>query len=72
MKNILSIAQLAISLIVIILVLLQERGSGIGDTFGGSEGSFMSQRRGIEKILFIVTIVFLVLFAGISLANLLV
>lgn len=70
MKTIVSIAQLVIAVILIILVLLQERGGGVGEAFGGDSG-FASQRRGMEKYLHIATITGLVLFIATSLANLL-
>ncbi|OGM90608.1 preprotein translocase subunit SecG [Candidatus Wolfebacteria bacterium RIFCSPHIGHO2_01_FULL_48_22] len=70
MSTILSVAQLAIAVILIILVLVQERGGGVGEAFGGG-AEFTTQRRGIEKYLHTATIVGLVLFIATSLANLL-
>jgi preprotein translocase subunit SecG len=67
----LPIIQLAVSLLLIISVLLQARGSGIGDAFGGSSAVYRT-RRGIEKTLFRGTILLGILFAGISLARILV
>ncbi|BCX15932.1 MAG: hypothetical protein KatS3mg098_161 [Candidatus Parcubacteria bacterium] len=72
MKNIISIAQLVISLILIVLVLLQERGGGISETFGGQEGGFSTRKRGLEKWIYLATLFFLFLFAAVSLANLLI
>lgn len=72
MKTILSIAQLVIALGLIVLVLLQDRGEGLSETFGGGGGGFSQSRRGFERITYVVTIIGLVLFAGISLANLLI
>ncbi len=70
MDAILSIAQLAIAIILILLVVIQEKGGGVGEAFGGG-AEFTSQKRGIEKYLHIATIVGLGLFIAISLANLL-
>jgi preprotein translocase subunit SecG len=67
MQNILKIAEVVVSVLLIIIVLLQERGSGLGSMFGG-EGGFYRSRRGVEKILFNATIVLGVLFAGIGVA----
>lgn len=39
----------------VISILLQQRGSGLGAAFGGESGAFRS-RRGIEKILYQITI----------------
>lgn len=73
MATFVKIAQLVLSVALIILVLLQERGSGISESFGGGgEAGFYQQRRGLDKVIFITTIICLVLFAGASLASLLI
>ena len=53
----LQIIHLVITALLIACVLLQQRGSGLGDAFGGDASVFTS-RRGIEKILYYLTIVF--------------
>lgn len=53
----------AVSLVVVIL--MQMQGSGIGSSFGGS-GEFFRSKRSIEKLLVRFTVVLTVLFAGIS------
>jgi preprotein translocase subunit SecG len=71
MSTIIKISQLVISVGLIILVLVQEKGTGVSGTFGGGTGAgFYQHRRGLEKLMFIITIVALILFAAISLANL--
>ena len=45
----------------IILILLQQRGASLGAGFGSS-GELYTTRRGLEKSLFITTIVFAVIF----------
>ena len=57
----LEIAQLVLAVLVIISILLQQQGSGLGSAFGG-EGNFYRSKRGLEKLLFYCTIVFIVLF----------
>lgn len=59
------IAQLVISILLILTVLLQNRGTGLGSTFGGSGGVYLT-KRGLEKKLFIATIVLAVLFFVVS------
>ena len=67
----LSIGLLAIALIVIGLVLVQERSSSAGGIFGGGEsGGFYQRRRGIERMVFIGTIVSTVAFVVLSVLNL--
>ena len=59
------IAQLVISLLLILVVLVQNRGTGLGSTFGGSGGVYLT-KRGLEKKLFIATIVLAVFFLIVS------
>jgi preprotein translocase subunit SecG len=53
----LQIIHLIISVLLITTILLQQRGSGLGDAFGGDTSVFTS-RRGVEKVLYYLTIVF--------------
>lgn len=46
--------QIVISLVLIMSILLQNRGSGLSTTFGGDFGGFHT-KRGIEKFLFIIS-----------------
>ena len=64
-KNILQIFEIIIAILLIAVILIQQRGTGLGGVFGG-EGNVYVARRGIEKSLFIITIIFAVLFAGIG------
>jgi len=69
-NNILNISQAVLAVILIISVLLQARGTGLGAAFGGDSNVYRT-KRGIEKKLFQVTIVVAILFFGVSLANVL-
>lgn len=72
LKTIISFVQILSAVIAIILVLLQERGGGMGEAIGGSsQGGFSSSRRGLEKNIFFGTIACVALFIGASVANLL-
>lgn len=71
MDKYLSIALIIISTVLIGLVMLQTRGSGLGSIFGGDSGIYRT-RRGMEKTLFNVTIVFSALFLIVSLLTVLV
>ena len=54
----LTIIQIAVSFLLIITILLQQKGSGLGSAFGSDGGSnTYSTRRGMEKVLFYATIV---------------
>jgi len=62
------VIQIILSVAVILFILLQVRGAGLGSAFGASNtSSTFKTRRGVEKLLFNITIVFVVLFAAVSL-----
>lgn len=66
----LKIAQIIISILLIVVILLQNKGAALGGVFGGSNTVFLT-KRGIEKKLFALTIVLAVLFFAISLGSIL-
>jgi len=65
MRLIFQIVLILISFILISLILMQSRGTGLSATFGGSL-SYYSSKRGIEKFLFIATIVMSFTFAAVA------
>ena len=68
MADIFKIIQIILAVILIAFILLQQRGSGLGMAFGG-EGNVYRSRRGVEKFLFMATIVVAVLFCITALAT---
>ena len=63
----LNLAQMLISIVLIVVVLLQTRGTDVGAAFGGGGGgSSFRTRRGLEKTLFQLTIILAIIFVGIS------
>jgi len=64
----LGIAQIVISVALIVAILLQSKGSGLGSVFGG-DGSVFRTRRGAEKGLFQLTIILALAFGMISIAT---
>ena len=56
-------AQIILSIILGASILLQQTGAGVGGAFGGGDESVRYTRRGMEKVLFYVTIVVATLFA---------
>ncbi|MFA6324856.1 MAG: preprotein translocase subunit SecG [Candidatus Paceibacterota bacterium] len=62
--KVLPYAQIIFSVILIIAILLQQTGAGLGGALGGSDsGSFHHTRRGFEKFLFYLSITCGILFA---------
>jgi preprotein translocase subunit SecG len=56
------IALMIVATALIISILLQARGAGLGSVFGGT-GTVFKTRRGIDRLLFRLTIVFMALFS---------
>ena len=66
------IVQTIISICLIVAVLLQVKGQGLGGIFGGSDSGIYKTRRGAERTLFNLTVVLVVLFFLFSLFSVLV
>jgi len=62
------IVQIIVSLALIVTILLQAKGAGLGGIFGG-EGGIYKSRRGVERTLFNVTIGLVVIFFIVSVAT---
>lgn len=60
------IVQIIVAITIIVLVLLQVKGSGLGNIFGGDGGIYRT-RRGVEKTLFQATVGLSIFFFLISL-----
>ena len=70
MKLIVPIIQISVSVVLVALILLQAKGVGLGKAWGGS-GEFYKSRRGVEKIIFYITIIMVGLFLVTSIISLL-
>ncbi len=69
MQTSFNIAQIVLSVALILAILLQVRGGGLGGIFGQADTVFRT-KRGVEKTLFQLTIVLVVLFIIISIISL--
>ena len=72
MARYMQIVQTIISICLIVAVLLQVKGQGLGGIFGGSDSGIYKTRRGAERTLFNLTVVLVVLFFLFSLISVLV
>ena len=63
--------QIGVAVLLVACILLQQRGTALGSSFGGGESTFFAPRRGIQQKLYVATIVLGILFIGLSLSNLL-
>lgn len=66
------IFQILVSFLLVVFILLQQRGTALGSAFGQGGESFYTQKRGLEKKVFWVTIVLASLFIILSLLNLII
>ena len=62
MENYLNIALIIISVLLIVSVIMQSKGAGLGGLTGADTGSVFTARRGVERTLFRLTIVLSALF----------
>jgi len=60
--------QLAVSVLLAVSILLQNRGAGLSASFGGDFGGYYT-KRGMEKFLYSATIVLAAVFLGLSIVN---
>ena len=67
MVTYLNIALIIISVLLILSVILQSKGAGLGGLSGADAGSVFTARRGVERTLFLATIVLSVIFFGLVL-----
>ena len=73
LTTVLPYAEITLSLLLIIGIVLQQRGASIGGAFGGDNfSSTFYKRRGAEKFIFNATIVIAVLFVVTAIVNFLI
>ncbi len=63
----LQIVQIIISIALVVLIILQAKGSGLGSLFGGETGAITKTRRGLEKTLFQLTVGLSIAFIAVAL-----
>lgn len=70
MKSAISLIQIILGILLILVIIIQQKGSGLGAAFGADFG-FYRTKRGAEKLLFYATIVLAATFIISSLVGLL-
>lgn len=70
---ILPVAQIIVSILLVVFILLQERSAGMSGLLGGDGGggSVYQTRRGLERVVFWGTIVFGIAFAVLAILQIL-
>jgi preprotein translocase subunit SecG len=67
-ETVLDISLIITSIALVVSVILQSKGAGLGGLGGGDTSSVFTARRGVEKVLFYVTIGLSVLFFILAIA----
>jgi len=63
--GLIKITQLVVAIALILVILLQNKGAGAGGLFGGSNNVFLA-KRGLDKTLFVLTIILTSIFFAVS------
>lgn len=69
MESAVYIIQIVLALLLVVVILVQQKGSGLGSTFGGQMAMYRT-KRGAEKLLFRATVVIALLFIIASIVGL--
>jgi preprotein translocase subunit SecG len=69
LRDYLDIAQIIVSIALVLAIVLQSKSAGLGGLTGGDTGGVFRARRGVEKTLFNITIGLSVVFFIIAIAN---
>ena len=69
MERYLDIAMIITSIALIVSVILQSKGAGLGGLGGSDTGAVFTARRGVEKTLFRITIGLSVVFFGLAIST---
>lgn len=69
MKPLIYLVQIIMAVLLILVIIIQQKGSGLGSTFGGDLG-FYRTKRGAEKLLYYATITLSAIFILSSLIGL--
>ena len=69
METYLYVAQIVVAVALILVAMLQVRGGGLGGIFGQADTVFRT-KRGVERTLFQLTIVLVVIFVVLSIVSL--
>lgn len=70
-KQLIFIIQIVLAVLLVLVIIIQQKGTGLGSSFGG-ELSFYRTKRGAEKMLFYLTIILASVFIALSIAGLIV
>ena len=65
----LDVVQVIVSVMLMLVILTQAKGSGFSGAFGGDSGSIYRTRRGVEKTLFQFTIGLAIVFVALAIVS---
>ncbi len=71
MTQLIYIIQIVLAVLLVLVIIIQQKGTGLGNTFGGELG-FYRTKRGAERLLFYTTIALSALFIASSILGLII
>ena len=71
MNTILFYSQIAVSIILIVLIVIQQRGAALGSGFGGG-GEIYATKRGAQKKIYYATVAVVTIFLVLGVLNILI
>lgn len=69
MLQIINITEIVVAILLVISILMQNRGAGLSSTFGGDFGGYYS-KRGFEKFLVVFSSILAIIFIILAIVNL--
>lgn len=66
--TILLVSEIVVAILLALLILVQEKGSGLGEAIGGTGANYQTTKRGAEKFLANATVLMLCVFLALALA----
>ncbi len=69
MERYLDIAMIITSIALIVSVILQSKGAGLGGLTGADTGAVFTARRGVERTLFRITVGLSIIFFGLAIST---
>ncbi len=67
--QIINVSLILTSIALVASIILQSKGAGLGGLTGSDTGGIFTARRGIEKVLFWVTVIFSLLFFALAITS---
>lgn len=72
MNKIILVSEIIVSILLVVSILMQNKGAGLSGTFGGGMGGGYYSKRGFEKFLTRFSVILAMIFIGLAIASLII